>query len=367
MKRLLESHANKMEKSVQINILNRVPFIDVLLFTKHLSVMVRAGIPITDALSALIDQAKSKSFRKIISEILADIVNGKKLADALKKHGRVFDHFYVSLIEVGEESGTLEESLSFLTDQLSRQYNLTQKVKSATMYPAVIVGVTLAIGGFISFFILPKLTDFFSSFDIPLPPATKALLLFANLMRNYGAYMVVCAIFLPVIFYFSIQVKSVKKLWHEILLKMPVFGDIVAYGELSRFSRNLGILLKNGVDVTKSIEVTSITLSNLKFSDDLMKVSKSLSEGKNIGTTLKSFKEFPPTVYKMISIGEKSGQLDEVLMFLGDFYDEEIDNISKNLTTILEPILLLVIGTVVGFVALAIISPIYELTGQIAG
>lgn len=355
-----------MKIPAKLNVFNRVSFLEVFLFTKHLSVMLKAGIPITESLSSLAEQAKTKVFRGIISSIQTDIENGSTLAESLKKYPQVFDEFYISLVNVGEESGTLEDGLIFLSNQLSRQYSLNQKIRSATLYPSVIIFTAISMGAFISFFIFPKLIDFFAPFETELPPTTKALIFFANIMKNYGVQIFVGIFVFLVLFFILLQIKKIRLTWHTFTLKLPFLGEILAYNQLARFNRNLGVLIKNGVSAVKSIEVTANTLSNLRFRQDVVKISESLSEGKSIGVTLKKYNEFPPMVSRMIAIGEKSGQLDQVLIFLGDFYEEEIDSVSKNLTAILEPLLLLIIGFIVGFIALAIITPIYELTGGIA-
>lgn len=356
-----------MKLTAQIQIFSRVSFLDKLLFTKHLATMIKAGIPITEALDTLVDQAKSKAFKKVLSAVLADVENGQSLAKSLGKYPKVFDQFYISLIEIGEESGTLEENFEFLAKQLAKDYALRKKIQSAMLYPGLVFSATFIMGGFIALFILPKLVDFFSAFEIELPISTKILLFVANTMKDYGLILAGGFLGISFLVYLIFQLPKVKPWWHKVILKLSVFGDLLAYSQLARFSRNLGTLLKSGVPVTKSLETTANTLSNLKFKKDLIEIAQILSKGKNIGDALeqKKFSEFPPLVAKMITVGEKTGKLEKTLLYLGDFYEEEIDNISKNLTTILEPILLITIGLVVGFVALAIISPIYELTGSI--
>lgn len=345
----------------------RVSFLEKLLFTKHLATMIKAGIPIVEALQGLVDQTKSKRFKKVLDIVTADVQNGQALAKSMGKHPWVFDQFYLSLIKIGEESGTLEENLGFLSKQLTKDYALRKKIQGAMLYPGLVFAATGIMGGFIALFILPKLVDFFDAFEIELPLATKILLFFANLMKNYGLLLAGLAVVLMILFSLFIRLKQIKPKWHSLLLRAPLFGELLAYGQLARFSRNLGTLLQSGVPVTKSLETTARTLSNLRFQNDLFEVNQGLVKGKNIGEILdsKKYSEFPPLVAKMISVGEKTGKLEETLLYLGDFYEDEIDNISKNLTTILEPVLLLTIGLVVGFVALAIISPIYELTGSI--
>lgn len=353
--------------TARLNPFNKVRYLDRLLFTKHLSTMVKAGIPITEALNTLIDQTKSKVFRSVLEDVLSGVENGQSLAKSMAKHPEVFDQFYISLIEVSEESGTLEENLEFMAGQLTKDYILRKKVQGALLYPALIVTAAVVMGGFIALFVLPQLVDFFDAFDTELPITTSILLFVANTMKDYGVFILLGAVVLVVGLIFLLRTPKIKPKWHSLQLKIPLIGDMLAYNQLARFSRNLGVLLTSGISISRSIEVTANTLSNIKFRNDLLKIGDSLTKGKNIAEEMssKKYSEFPPIVSKMIGVGEKTGKLDETLLYLGDFYEDEIDNLSKNLTTILEPILLIIIGLVVGFVALAIISPIYELTGSI--
>lgn len=356
-----------MNLSAQLPFIGRVSFLDKLLFTKHLSVMIKAGITLSESLDILIAQSKSGVFKKTLAKVSEDVKNGQRLTVAFGKNPKVFDQFYISLISVGEESGTLEKSLEFLSEQLAKDYNLRKKIKAAMLYPALVFAATFIMGGFISLFILPKLVDFFEAFEVQLPLSTKILLFFANTMKNYGVLILFAFLVIWLIGYLAVQLKSIKPLWHRLILKAPLFGQLLAYSQLARFSRNFGVLLKSGVPITQSLQTTADTLSNLKFKNDLTVINEALTKGKSIGDALieNKFDEFPLLVVKMIAVGEKTGKLEEVLLYLADFYESEIDDISKNLSTILEPILLIVIGLVVGFVALAIISPIYELTGSI--
>lgn len=356
-----------MNLSAHLQLGNKVSQLDVLLFTRHLATMVKSGIPISEALSTLSDQTKSPSFKKIINDIYDDVQNGQPLAKALSKHPSAFNQFYVSLIEISEDSGSMDENLEFMAKQLAKSYSLKKKIQTAMLYPTLIFVAATVMGGFISFFILPQLVDFFEAFDIELPITTRILLFIANAFKNYGIFIAAGFISFVVLFRILVKTSFVKPKWDAMLLKLPVFGGFVASSELAQFSRNFGVLIRSGVPITRSIEITANTLSNLKYKNDLVKIGSSLTKGKNISDTIEKggYTEFPPLVSKMIGVGEKTGKLDESLLYLGDFYEEEIDNFSKNLTTILEPILLIGIGLVVGFVALSIITPIYELTGSI--
>ncbi len=356
-----------------MNIHSEIPFLskvsaqELLFFTKHLALMMKSGIPITEALSTLDEQSKSTTFKRTIKEVSRDINNGKSLADSLKKHPRIFDEFYVSLIEIAEEAGTLDESLEFLAKQLAKNYQLRKKIQSALMYPGIVLAATGLMGSFIALYVLPKLVEFFESFDIELPLTTRILVVFSQLMKSSGIMIFGGVVLMAVAFLLLTRTEKVKPMWHTFLLRLPLVGVLISYGQLSRMTRNLGTLIKSGVPVSRSLEITANTLTNVRIRMDLVAISKSLTKGKNIGDTMYEGKYtvFPPLVSRMISVGEKTGKLDETLLYLGDFYEEEVDDISKNLSTVLEPILLIVIGLVVGFVALSIISPIYQLTGSI--
>ena len=337
-----------------------------LLFTKHLSTMIKSGIPIAEALSSLASYAGTPNFRKILESIVANIENGKTLAQSLKQHPKVFNNLFVSLIEIGEESGTWEESLEFLSLQLAKDYALKKKIQGALMYPMLVFLTTFGMGGFIALFILPKLVDFFSAFDIELPLATKILLFIAQFMKNYGLFSILFLAILFVILILISKIPKVKPFYHALLLKIPFIGKLISYGQLAQFSRNLGILLKSGVPINHSLEVIANVLSNLKYQEDVKNIARNLLKGKNISSLLsKKNSRFPPLISEMVSVGEKTGKLDESLLYVSAFYEEEIDSYVKNLTTLLEPVLLIIVGLTVGFIALAIISPIYELTGSI--
>jgi type IV pilus assembly protein PilC len=338
-----------------------------LLFTKHLSVMIKSGIPLAESIELLAFQTKNKEFKNILNSILLDIQNGQSLSKSISKFPKIFSNFFISLVTIGEKTGTLEKSLQFLSIQLSKDYSLKKKIQGALMYPGLIFAATIIVGGFISLVILPQLVDFFSVFDQELPLSTRFLLSFANLMKDYGLLIFGGLILFFILLIFFLRLPFIKKHWHSFILKLPLFGKIIHFSQLARFSRNLGILLQSGIPIVSALETTAQTLNNLKFKTDINLISKRLSKGKKISEIINDgdFSEFPNLVTKMIGVGEQTGHLEDTLLYLADFYEEEIDNISKNLNTILEPFLLLFIGLIVAFVALAVISPIYQLTGSI--
>lgn len=361
-------------KISQLSIFNKVSFLDQLLFTKHLAIMIKSGIIISEALDTLISHAKSPYFKSVLKDILKNIQNGQSLAKSMKLHPGVFSEFYISLIEVGEESGTLEANLEFLAVQLAKDYAIRKKVKGAMLYPSLIFSTIVILGGFISYFILPQLVDFFDAFGTDLPLPTVILLFFANIMKVYGALIIGGGALLFIGAKILIRTPQVRPFWHRMLLSMPVMGQFIKAVNMSRLSRNLGTLLKSGVPLLRCLETTTNTLDNDAFKSALQSVKNDVRKGTQISRALEGYtysflgihhELFPLLLVKMIAVGEKTGKLEEVLLYLSEFYEEDIDNFTKNLTTILEPFLLITIGIVVGFVAMAIISPIYQLTGSI--
>jgi type IV pilus assembly protein PilC len=332
-----------------------------------MAVMVKSGIPISEVLSTLLEQTKSPAMKTVIKKLSDDVENGQSLSKTFAKHPETFSKFYISLIQISEESGSLDENLEMMANELAEIYSLKKKIQGAMLYPGLVLLVATVMGGFISLFILPQLVDFFSAFDIELPVATKILLFFANLMKNSGVAIISGLIVGFFLIARITKTAPIKPHWDALVLKLPLLGGFLNSSQLAQFSKNLGILIKSGVPITESIEITAETMSNLKFRNDLLKIGSQITKGKGMAEAMEKgkYSEFPTLVSRMIGVGEKTGKLDESLLYLSEFYEEEVDEFSKNLTTTLEPVLLIVIGLLVGFLALAIITPIYELSGSI--
>lgn len=356
-----------MKLSAQINIFNKISFVDKLLFTKHLAVMIESGIPIGEAIEIIKEQSRSAALKKLLTDILADIDNGQSLERALSKHPQVFDPFYINIVKIGEESGNLEKNLKYLAEQLKKNYEFKKKVQSALMYPAIVLVITFIAGGAISLFVLPQLIDLFSTLDVKLPLSTQILLFIAYAMKNYGIFIFAAIIALFIGFRMLITIPKVTYQWHRFLLAVPGLGSFLQGVEIAFMCRNLGIMLKSGLPITTALSAQYNATSNLVFKEYLGQLSEDVERGKSISEKLsgKHFKRIPPLVAKMIGVGEKTGKLDESFLYLGDFYSEEVDNSSKDLAVIIEPVILIFIGLAVAFVALAVISPIYQLTSGI--
>lgn len=354
-------------KDIQINLFNKIKFIDKLTFTKHLAIMIKSGIPLSTAINTLSAQTTGTAFGKVLKSIEDDTNNGNSLVKALSKFPKVFDEFYLSMMSVGEESGTLEKNLNFLVVHLTKEDALRKKISAALLYPMVVLIAATIMSMGISLFILPQFVEFFDSFQIELPLTTRVLLAVANFMSAYG--IIFFATLVASFFGFGILIntKMIKPIWHRFVLNVPLFGKLIRYSQLVNFSRNFGVMLSSGINMTRSLETTAQTVSNLLYRKKIEKMNAYLKRGENLSEAISKemTNEFPVLVSRMIAVGEETGNMEETLLYLADFYEEEIDALTKKITTVLEPILLLGIGLVVGFIALAIITPIYELTGSI--
>lgn len=350
-----------------IPFLSKVSFLDKLLFTKHLSVMLKSGIPIGEAITTIEEQSSNPLFKIMLRGIVNEIENGQNLATALAKFPKVFDPLYINLIKIGEESGSLEVNLEYLSEQLKKDYDFRKKVQGAMLYPLIVLMATTLVGGFTAIYVLPKLVDLFTSLEVKLPLSTQILLFVALAMKNYGILIILSFIGIVAGINFLVQTPRIKPIFQRFLLNLPVFGLYLQNIQLTSMCRNLGLMLKSGLPISLALETEKDATSNLIYKDYVAKMREAMEKGKSLESELgsASYKFIPKIMSKMIGVGERTGKLEESLTYLGDFFEDEVDSTTKNLATILEPILLLGIGLVVGFVAISIISPIYELTGSI--
>ncbi|MFH0818798.1 MAG: type II secretion system F family protein [Patescibacteria group bacterium] len=340
--------------------------LDVALFVKNLSVMIRAGLPVNEALEITAAQATGK-FRRILNKILTYVQEGKALADSLRYFPHQFKDFYIDVIKVGETAGNLEENLQHLSIQIEKEIMLKRKIKAALIYPIFVLLSTLSLGVVLSVFVLPRLSRLFASLKTELPASTRALLWFSNLMQNDGIYVIIGLAVIIISLYLLVHVKFIKPIWHFMILETPLVGRIAKIYNVARFNRNLYVLLKSGLTINESAETIINIVDNEVYKKALRDVLKEVEKGKSINSALtKHSNLFPAMVTRMINVGEKSGRLEEILLYLADFYEEEVDNVTKNISSIIEPLLLICIGLIIGFVGLSIITPIYKITGSVS-
>lgn len=352
-----------------INLKRFIPFVsavslnDKVLFTKHLALMLKSGLPLRESVRIISEQVDSKSFKNILKDIVERLNNGESLSSSLANHSKVFSSLSISIIKIGEESGTLDKNLSYLSDQLQNNYKLRQEIIGAMLYPFIILIVTIFMLLGLAFYVLPQFVEFYQQSEFPLPLPTRILLKIISLLENQGLIILGGFIGFLFLFYLLSRIRFFKKINHYFLLKFPVVRSIVKYKNLTEFSRNMSILLKSGVPVMRSLEIASDSMDNLIYKDSLKELSKEIRGGESISENLKKHPlVFPKITPWIVSAGEKSGSLVESLEYLSDFYEDEVKSITENLSTILEPALLLFVGLIVGLVVVSIILPIYKLS-----
>lgn len=335
-------------------------------FVENLSIMLKAGIAVTRALQILSRQTKNARFKKILLDIHKQVESGQQMAEALGKYPTVFSNIFISMIQIGELSGNLEKSLEYLTIQLQREADLKSKTKGAMIYPAVIMGAMFVIGILMSIFVLPKLTSIFKDFKSDLPFMTKMVIHLADFMSSHAILAVGIIILVISGLVAGYKTYTGKKYFDIFLLHFMVINPIIKKINLARFSRILSSMLKSGIPIVQGLEVSASSMSNIPYRELLTEASKEVRLGKTLTQALnKDEVLFPFLVIQMLEVGEESGTVEEILGQLATHYEEEVDTTLRNLSSIIEPLLLLIIGGVVGVLAVALIAPIYNISSSI--
>ncbi len=334
-----------------------------IIFAKHLSMMISAGMTEVDSIRLIRKQITKKGFGKILDKIISDLESGQFLSTSLKQFPRAFPKMFVSLIGIGEVSGTLTENLNYLSVQLKKTSQLKSKVRSAMIYPVVIMAATLGITGLLVFFILPKIIPVFASLNADLPTETKILIASSSFIVNHYLLLAGGIIALVIAFMLLLRITKVRYVFHLFLLKIPVVKSITMGYNMAMITRTLGVFLKSGIKIVEATLLVSESIGNDVYKKALINTAEELKRGGQLHVYFEAHpKIFPPTVARMIEVGENTGKLDENFFYLADFYENEVDDITKNLSSILEPLLLVFMGALVGFVVISIIKPIYAVT-----
>lgn len=333
-----------------------------IVFIEDLHLMLKAGIAVPRALRIITKQSRNHKFKGILENMANSVEAGKALHEALGEYPKIFSHIFVSMVKVGEMSGDLEQSLQYLGVQLEREHDLKSKTKGAMMYPAVIVCAMVIIGILLAIFVLPKLTSTFKEFDADLPLITRIVVAFTDFTSAHPVLILGAVAALVVGFIAGLRTTPGKRAFHWFLLHMPIINPIVKKINLARFSRILSSMMKSGISIVEGLQVTAEAMDNVYYKEVLAETSVNVKLGKPLTQALSSHdKLFPVIVTQMLEVGEETGNVETVLLQLAESLEAEIDNTMKNLSSIIEPLLLLVIGGVVGFLALALISPIYSI------
>jgi type IV pilus assembly protein PilC len=352
--------------NLRLAILLKIPLAERILFSQHLSMMIKAGMTEIESLKLIRKQIKSRGFGKILDRVIADVENGQFLSESLNQFKNAFGDLFINIIKLGEVSGTLSENLNYLAEEIKKDRALRAKVRSALIYPFVLLFATVGITGALIFFVLPKIIPVFSTLGIKLPVMTRILIATTHFILNYYLWIFVGIIGLVIICLIALRIKKIRYFYHRLLLLMPIVGKITIGYQTSNFTRTLGLLLKSGIKIVEAISISSSIASNLVYRKFLSEASKRIQRGETLYKYLEENPSlFTPTVSRMVEVGEKTGNLDHNLLYLAEFYENEVDEKIKNLSSVLEPILLIVMGLLVGFIAISIITPIYEVTQNI--
>ncbi|MFA6159726.1 MAG: type II secretion system F family protein [Parcubacteria group bacterium] len=363
-----EIRVSEREKA-QVNFLNRfirISLTDKLMFARNLSVMIASGLPLSRAIKNIALQTEKKKFAQILMEIYEEIQAGNAFADALAKYPGIFDDLFVNMIRVGEVSGNLEEVLNILALQLEKEHELMSKVKGAMTYPAVILVVMIGIGIVMLTYVLPKLMSVFTDMDVVLPASTRFIIAISNIFQHHGI-LVAATFFLLIMFLkFFMMMEAGKKTLGFLLVNMPMVKNIVIKVNCSRFARIYSSLLKSGVSSVESLKILSETLTNYYYKNAMIDCVVKIQKGITLSAIINKYpKIFPVLVSQMIQVGEETGKTETILLKLAEFYEDEVSQITKNMSSIIEPILMVFIGSAVGFFAISMLQPMYSIMDNI--
>lgn len=345
--------------------LTRITLVNKLFFTQQLEVMVRTGFPLARALRTINVQMENKRFKLIIDQIRKEVERGSPLSKATARYPKVFSETFVSMIAAGEASGKLDEVLKRLTIQLKKSHELRTKVKNALTYPVIVLITMVVVGIVMMVFVLPKITSLYTDVDAELPLPTRMLIGFTDFLVANGIFVALALIILIVLLIRFIRTDQGKRLFHSILLRLPIAAAIIKKLNLANFSRTLSSLLKTDIPIVETFKIISRAASNVLYKEHLARAAEELKKGVSVKETLEKNPDlFPPLITQIINIGEESGTLDSISEEAAIFYEEEVSQTMDNLATIIEPLLMLILGLAVGAVAVAIVMPIYSLVNQ---
>ncbi|TSC54449.1 MAG: hypothetical protein LiPW31_113 [Microgenomates group bacterium LiPW_31] len=342
--------------------LNKVGLKEKMFFTRNLRVMIASGLSLPRALKILAEQTKSKKFKEAIRDISEGITKGESFSLSLSRHPSIFSELFQNMIKVGEEAGTLEEVLKVLTEQMERENEMKSKIVGAMIYPAVIIAAMTGIGILMLIMVVPKLAETFKELNIELPPATKLVIFLGTFLAEKWYLALLIIIVFLILLRIILKTKFGKNLIDGLTLRLPIISPIIKKTNSASFTRTLSSLIVAGVPIVRSLEIISRSLGNVYFRNAMADAAEKVRKGEKLFEALKPYQNlYPPLVLQMIEIGEETGETSSILAKLADFFEEEVTNTTKNLTAIIEPVLMLFIGGVVGFFAISMVQPMYSM------
>jgi type IV pilus assembly protein PilC len=341
---------------------------DIIVFTRQFASMYNAGIPIVQGLDIMSKQTENKNLREIVGRVKGDVEAGTTLAEAMKKHPKAFDDLYVNLVAAGETGGVLDSVLQRLAVYIEKAMKLKKKVKGAMIYPAVVMFIAVLVVAVIMIFVIPVFGRVFSEMGVALPLPTQLVINFSNFLSGIGGLIVFFVIVGSVVAFRQYRKTTVGHMnTDKLFLKIPIIGELIKKVAVARFSRTLGTLISSGVPILDGLEICAKSAGNKVVEKVVFEVKRDVSAGKTVSEPLAKSDVFPPMVVQMISVGEATGSLDQMLSKIADFYDDEVDNSVQNLTVLLEPAMMVFLGVVIGFIVVALYMPIFKLGSVVTG
>ncbi len=338
---------------------------ELMVFFRQLATLIEARVPIVSSLNTIGEQSGNKYLRIIIKEIGDDIEDGMPFSEALEKHTDVFSPLTINMIRAGEVSGSLQQSVAYVAKNIEKNYQLTSRIKGALYYPIFVLSVAFIVGFLVVTFILPKITVLIKDLNVPIPWYTAALIWLGDFMSQYWWAILLVLVAGIVAFIYYIRSETGRHEWEAIVLKIPIIGTLARNIYITRFASNLSALLNGGIPVVHALMIVSEVIGNRVFQRIIVRAAEEVKTGGVMSTVFLRTPDMPPIVSQMIHIGEETGALSKVLENIGTFYNQEVESTTKNLTTLIEPVLIVLLGIGVGVLVVGILMPIYNIAGQL--
>jgi len=356
-----EESSSGLNMEINLSFLDKVKLKDIVIFTRQLYSMINAGIPLVSALRALEQQVTNKKLREVIRDIAKRVEEGGRFSDALAKHRDVFSDLYISMIRAAEEAGTLDSTLKRLAEYLEKIEHLRAKVKSAMFYPTFVLIIAGIIVSGILIFVIPTFQTIYADLGGQLPALTQMVIKLSNFLRDYIGWMIGTIVVFVFAFKRLLKIPRFKYYFDMVMLKVPIFGELILKSSIANFARTLSSMISSGINILKALEIAAETSNNKIIQEEILKVKNQVERGISLAVALSKSKIFPPMLINMVAIGEDAGNLDEMLAKVAEFYEEEVDTMVDGLTSLIEPMMMVLIGGVIGFIIIAMYLPIFKM------
>ncbi|MCD6420367.1 MAG: type II secretion system F family protein [Synergistetes bacterium] len=355
-----------LSKNINMGFFNPIRLRDIVVFSRQFAVMLKAGLPVADALRILVDQTENPKLADIISEMRQRVEEGETLSDTLMRHPKVFSNLYVTMVRAGEAGGMLDASLDRLATYLEKELGLRRKVASAMFYPVVLLSVSASVVVLLLTFVIPRFVAVLRGLNVPLPVITQKVLAFQQLFDRYKWFIAVFVVVAVILLHVLSKLPSLRLFFDRMKLRTPIIGALRRKVVVARFSRTLGALIGAGVPLLEVLEIVARISGNEVISQAVMFARTRVREGQALGESLELTEVFPLMVTKMITVGETTGNVEDMAMKVADFFDEEVETKVAALSAALEPLLIIIVGGIVGFIALSMFLPLFNLIGGLA-